>query len=131
MLSIIVSLMESFYEQAKLANKWFVVVILKSSLRKFTVATLTWLTVTEYLCRKCPRICYFCRNHNPVLSSFITYHWVRNNSNTTCATIGAETAYTPGAHEFAPVLLLVLVGSCCSCCSFCQITCFHALSSVL
>ena len=25
------------------------------------------------------------RNHNPVLSSFMTYHWVCNKSNTTCS----------------------------------------------
>jgi hypothetical protein len=27
----------------------------------FTVATMTWLTVMEYLCHKWPRICYTCR----------------------------------------------------------------------
>ena len=33
----------------KLLNKLFLLVTLKSSLRKFTVATTTWLTVMEYL----------------------------------------------------------------------------------
>ena len=37
----------------------------------FTVATMPWLTVTESLCHKLPRICSICRNHNLVLSSFI------------------------------------------------------------
>jgi hypothetical protein len=44
-----------------------------SSLRNFTVATTTWLTVMEYLCHKCQRICSTCRKHFPVLSSFMTY----------------------------------------------------------
>ena len=34
--------------------------------------------VTEYLCHKWPHICYVCRNHNPILSSFMTYHRVCN-----------------------------------------------------
>jgi len=33
---------------------------------RFTVTTLTWLAVTEYLCHW-PRICSLCRNHNLVL----------------------------------------------------------------
>jgi hypothetical protein len=36
-------------------------------------------------------------NHNPVLSSFMTYHWIDNNSITTGATCGAGTAYPSGA----------------------------------
>ena len=32
----------------------------------------------------------------------MTYHRVCNKSSTTGATCGAETAYTSGAHEFAP-----------------------------
>jgi hypothetical protein len=38
----------------------------------FTVATMTWLTVIEYLYHKWPRICSTCRMHFPVLSTFIT-----------------------------------------------------------
>jgi hypothetical protein len=34
-----------------------------------------------------------CRNHNPVLSSFMTYHRVCKKNNTTGATCGAGTAY--------------------------------------
>jgi len=34
----------------------------------FTVAAITWLTVTEYLCHK---KCSICRFHNLFLSSFI------------------------------------------------------------
>jgi hypothetical protein len=39
----------------------------------FTVTTMTWLTVMEYLCHKWPQICFTCRKHFPVLSSFMTY----------------------------------------------------------
>ena len=58
----------------KLLNHGFLLAMLKSSLRQFTVATMTRLTVTEYLCHKCPLICSTCRNHFSVLSSFMTYH---------------------------------------------------------
>jgi hypothetical protein len=54
----------------------------------------------EYLCHKWPRIYSVCRNNQPVLSSFMTYHWVFNNSNTTGATNGTGTTYPSGAHEF-------------------------------
>jgi hypothetical protein len=50
----------------------------------FTIATMSWLTVMEYLFHKWPRICSTCRKHFPVLSSF-----------TTCVTSGAGTAYNP------------------------------------
>jgi hypothetical protein len=36
-----------------------------------------YLTLTEYICHKWPRICSVCRNHNPVLSSFLTYQCIR------------------------------------------------------
>jgi hypothetical protein len=50
----------------KLLNQEFLLVNLKSSLRKF------------YLCHKWSRICSTCRTHFPVLSSFMTYHRVCN-----------------------------------------------------
>jgi hypothetical protein len=53
-------------------------VALKSSLRKFTIATMVWLTAMEYLCYKWPRICSTCRKHFPVLSSLTTYYRVCN-----------------------------------------------------
>ena len=46
--------------------------------------TMTWLTVTEYMCHKRPNICSFCRNHNPDCSSFMIYYRVCSKSNTTC-----------------------------------------------
>ena len=44
---------------------------------------MTCLTLTGYLCYKWPRICFVTRNHNLVLSSFMTYHRVFDKSNAT------------------------------------------------
>jgi len=68
--------------------------------QRFTVATMTWLTVTEHLCHKWPRICSVCRKHNHVLFPLTTYCWVCNKSNkstTTGVTSGAGTAHPSGA----------------------------------
>jgi hypothetical protein len=46
----------------KLLNQGFLLVKLKLS---FTVTSMTWLTVMEYLCHKWPRICSTCRKHFP------------------------------------------------------------------
>ena len=79
----------------------YLVVKLKLSLRKlYTVTSITWLTVGKYLCHKWPRILSVCHNHNPVLSSFITYHRVRNKSNTTGPTCGAGTTYPSSVDGF-------------------------------
>ena len=59
--------------------------------------------VMEYLCHKWPRICSTCREHFPVLSSFMTYHRVCYYINTTGAISGAGTTYPSGAPEFIPV----------------------------
>ena len=59
---------------------------------------LIWFNITEYLWHKWPRRCSVCRNHNPVPSSFMTYHF-RNKSNTTGATCGARTEYPSGARK--------------------------------
>jgi hypothetical protein len=47
---------------------------LKSSLRNFTVAIMTWLTAMEYLCHKWQRICSTCRSfpHSWLITGFIT-----------------------------------------------------------
>jgi hypothetical protein len=50
------------------------VILLLPLFESFTVATMTWLTDMGYLCHKWPRICSTCREHFPVLSSFMTYH---------------------------------------------------------
>ena len=46
----------------------------KHHYKSIMVATITWLTITEYLCHKWRRICPACCNHNSVLSSLMTYH---------------------------------------------------------
>jgi len=58
-----------------LLNHGFLLVMLKSSLWKFTM---TWLTVMEYLCHKWPLISATCRKQFPVLSSFMSFHQVCN-----------------------------------------------------
>ena len=73
---------------------------------------MTWLTVTEYMCLKWPRICSVCRNNNPVLDSFITYYRVCNKSNTMGATCGAGTANPSVGHEFTPVFNEVRIARC-------------------
>ena len=64
-----------------------------------TVATMTWLTVMEYLCHKWPRICSACRKHFPVLSSFMTYHPI----NTKGVTSEAGTETLPVHPNLPPV----------------------------
>ena len=79
-------------------------------LRKERVCGLGWkfygrhhdLIDTEYQCHKWPRICSICRNRNPVLSTFMTYHRVCKKSNTTGATYGAGTVNPSWATEFNP-----------------------------
>ena len=91
------------------------IVKLKPSLRQFYGHHHDlFLIVTEYLCHKRPRIFFVGRNHNPVLSSFMTYHMVCNKNNTTDATCGAGSAYPSGVQ---PQLLvgLVLVDLCFLC----------------
>ena len=83
----------------KLLNQEFLVVLLISSLRNLYSFKLTRM---YSICRKC----------NPFLSSFMTYHWGCNKSNTTGATRGAGTAYTSGTpmftSDFSGLMLLNL-----------------------
>ena len=69
------------------------------------VATMLWLANTEDLRHKCLGICSVCRNHNPVMSSSMTYQRVGNNNNRTDATCGAVKTYPSGAPEFTPGLV--------------------------
>ena len=84
----------------QLLNQGFLLCNLKSSL-----AAMTWLTVTEYLCHKLPQSCSVCRNHNPFLSSFLTC----NQSNTTGVSSGAETANSSRAPPSTPQVLFRFV----------------------
>ena len=44
---------------------------------------------------KCPPICSICCNHNPILSLFMTNHWVCSKSNMKSGKCGAGTALIP------------------------------------
>ena len=62
-----------------------------------------------------------CRNRNPILSSFMPYHPVCNNSNTTAATCDAGISYPSGAPEFTPGFSGVYVAWSFVCCvMFCR-----------
>ena len=66
---------------------------------------------------------FVCRNHNPVLSSFITYHpgLLCDKSITTGVICGAGTANSSGAPEFIPCLSGVRVArSFVFCVMFCK-----------
>jgi hypothetical protein len=52
---------------------------------------------------------WLCHMHFPVLSSFMTYDWVWNWSNTTGATSATITVYTSRAHKFIPSFRRVYV----------------------
>jgi hypothetical protein len=54
-------------------------------------------------------ICSTCHKHFLVLSSFMTYHWVCNWSNTTRSTSAPGTAYPSGTPEFTPVFSEIIV----------------------
>ena len=90
----------------KLLNQGFLLVKLKSSLRKFYGRHHDLIDAMEYLCHKWPRICSTCCKHFPVFSSFMTYHRVCNYINTTGATSGTVTAHPSGAPEFTPRFLV-------------------------
>jgi hypothetical protein len=62
----------------KLLNQGFLLVKLKSSLRKFYSRHHDWLTAMEFLCHKCLRIFSTCRKHFPVVSSFMICHQLCN-----------------------------------------------------
>ena len=70
---------------------------------------LLWLTLTEHLCHKWPRLCSTCRKNFQILSLFKTYHRVCNYSNTKGATIGIGTAHLPKRPSSHSVFSAVLV----------------------
>ena len=61
-----------------------------------------------------------CRKHNPVLSSFITYHWVFNERKTMDDTSGAGTTYPFVVNHF---ISGVLWGSVARSLVFCVVFC--------
>jgi hypothetical protein len=80
----------------------------------FKIAIITWLNIMKYMWHKWPTMCSVCRNHNPVLFSFMTYDRVCKRSSTTGATRWVETAYQSRVHPGYEC------GSCCSICFICN-----------
>jgi hypothetical protein len=76
-------------------------------LESVVVSAITCSTVSEYLCHTWPRICSICRNHNPVLSQFLTYRRVWKKSSKMSNTCGAQELLT------LPVLLRLLTDFVC------------------
>ena len=70
----------------------------------FTVATITCLTVTEYLCHKCPRICSVCLMQFPVHNSFVTYHRVVIRSTQRVTLVEQELLTLPENLNLYPVI---------------------------
>jgi hypothetical protein len=108
----------------KLLNQGFLLVMLKSSLQKFYSRHHDLVKYYGVLGQKWLWICFICHNHNLFLSSFMTYHQVCSNSNTTS---GTGTTYPFRAPELAPICFTWWG----LCSSSCQITCLHVFSSVL
>ena len=83
----------------KLLNQGFLVVKLKSSLWKFyghhhDLVNCYVISVSH------DHGCSVCSNHNKVISSFVTYHWICNKSNMRSVTSGAGSDYPSRAPEF-------------------------------
>ena len=86
-----------------LEHFFFLVVKFKLSLRKFYGHH--YYFVNRYrisVTMDWQRIRWDWHNHNPILSSFMTFHRVCNKSNTTGPICGAGTVFSSGAHEFIP-----------------------------
>ena len=56
--------------------------------------------------------------HNPIVSSFMTCHWVGNKSNATGVNRGVRTIYATGTLKFTHVIIGVRVGHCVDFCVF-------------
>ena len=83
-----------------LLNQELLLVKLKSTLPKFYDRHHDLVNHYKYLCNKWPRICFLFRNHNPTLSSFMTYHQVFDKRNTMDATMEHELRTRQGYNLF-------------------------------
>ena len=103
----------------------FSMVKLKSLPRKLCDSHHELVNRYGVLCHKWQWICSVCRNHNPVLFSFLIYHRCVT-SNTMSATCGEEIVYHCEAHEFNshpskhPVLVGFVLLDLCLCVVFCR-----------
>ena len=75
-----------------------------SSFRKFYTAAMTWLTVSDNLCRKWPRLCSVFLNRNPVISSFMGNHRVLKGG-TRCVPLVAQKMLSLPAQISSPQVL--------------------------
>ena len=92
-----------------------------------------WLTVTEYLCHKWPRVCSVWPQFGPFLIhdlfSNSSYHRVCNKSS---ITYGTGTGHPSGAPEFTPVFSLIRIArSVVFCVMFCLCFFLSFCASVL
>ena len=89
----------------------------------FMVATMTWLTVTEYLCHKWPRKCSVCHNH------ICSHSWLITRFVTRVTRRVPHVLQELLTHEFTPVVSEVHVGqSLVFCVVYCRLS-FVLLSS--
>ena len=84
----------------KLLNQRFLLIKLKSSLRKFHGRHDDLVDRYGKYVSQMTTICSSCRQHFPILSSLMTYHRICNQINTKSTTSGAGTTYLSRAPEF-------------------------------
>jgi hypothetical protein len=89
---------------------------------------MTWLTVTEHLCHKWPRMCSTGPKHFPVPSSFMTYHRVCNLSSTTVSLMEQELLTIPEHMSLPSVFSEVRVTRSLVLCVMCGRSLFVLLS---
>ena len=65
---------QDFIVKELLLNKGFIELSWSHHFERFTVAIMSLLTVTDYLCHRGPRIYSVCRSHNPVLHVLIMFY---------------------------------------------------------
>ena len=96
----------------KLLNQGFLLVKLKSSLRKFYIHHHDQVNRYGTSVSQMTTIYSTWRKHVSVLSSYMAFHQVCNQSNTTGATSVVGTAHPSGAPEFTTVFSWVRVTQC-------------------
>ena len=94
-------------------NQWFLLVKLKSSLRKYYGHH---HGLMKCLSHKWPRICSKSRRLLLVLSTCMTYHGVCNLCNMTVATSITGNVHLSGAPENVHVMYMHKFCNCCWCC---------------
>jgi hypothetical protein len=83
--------MRNLLNQGFLVDKYY--------FESFTVAIMSWLTVTEYLSKWSRIVPFVVIINHSLICSFVKYHWIFDTNNTMGATSGAGTTYPPGVPE--------------------------------